>query len=397
METKHVVAAIIIRDGAVFATQRGYGEWKDWWEYPGGKVEPGESPEAALVREIREELDTEINVDKFLTTIEWDYPKFHLSMRCYICSLAGGDLRLVEHEAARWLSSDQLDSVRWLPADDILLPMIACELGLQSLAEAPHLDRPLRERLYRQMVCKRFRTDEHYRSGHIHIIAPAPGTVILGLHTPEMKAAAKVLARRGDISRILDDWQADGALTHDERIIWGLTLNYMKCPVSERVERIRAFLPVIDNWAICDTFCCNAKWVRGDDIRPFILDCIREGQPEFTRRVGLVLMMCHFLDGEHLERTFSDLASMKLQPAEPYYVQMAVAWLLATALAKAPDATRRFVASAVADPSSTPAGAANGNSSGSSSAGAASLPQDIIRLYVRKARESRITRNVPAL
>ena len=371
METKQVVAAIIIREGKVFATQRGYGEWKDWWEFPGGKIEPGETPEQALVREIREELDTEIVVGKLLHTVEWDYPKFHLSMRCYLCSLAGGAPHLLEHEAARWLAFDELDSVRWLPADDILLPMIACELSLQGLAEAPHLDRPLRERLYGQMVCERFRTDEHYRSGHIHIIAPLPGTVILGLHTPEMKAAAKILARRSDLPAILDNWQADGALTHDERIIWGLTLNYMKCSVAERVERICAFLPFIDNWAICDTFCCNAKWIRGDDIRPFILECIRPGQSEFTRRVGLVLMMCHFLDGEHLERTLSDLVSMKLRPAEPYYVQMGVAWLLATALAKHPNETRRLV---------------NGSS----------LPDDIIRLYVRKARESRITRDLSA-
>ena len=128
METKHVVAAIIIREGKVFATQRGYGEWKDWWEFPGGKIEPGETPEQALVREIREELDTEIVVGKLLHTVEWDYPTFHLKMSCYICSLAGGNLRLVEHEAARWLAADELDSVRWLPADYALLPLIANEL-----------------------------------------------------------------------------------------------------------------------------------------------------------------------------------------------------------------------------------------------------------------------------
>mgnify|MGYP002625345922 CR=1 FL=1 len=129
METKHVVAAIIIRDGAVFATQRGYGEWKDWWEYPGGKVEPGESHEAALVREIREELDTEINVDKFLTTIEWDYPAFHLRMHCYMCSLLTEALHLNEHEDARWLTVDELHSVNWLPADDGLLPKLVPYLG----------------------------------------------------------------------------------------------------------------------------------------------------------------------------------------------------------------------------------------------------------------------------
>ena len=157
MKTVEVVAAIIVRDGRVFATQRGYGAWKDWWEFPGGKIEPGESPEAALVREIREELSAEIVVDRFLTTVEWDYPEFHLKMHCFLCSLAGSGggsgLHLNEHEAARWLSvgdpgasasgaaasgvaasgvanpgaaeaADSLTSVRWLPADLSLLPLI---------------------------------------------------------------------------------------------------------------------------------------------------------------------------------------------------------------------------------------------------------------------------------
>ena len=95
-----VVAAIIQKDDKIFATQRGYGEWKDWWEFPGGKMEPGEMPEEALVREIREELDTEISVDKFLHTVDWDYPKFHLTMHCFMCSLKTEALHLNEHEAA---------------------------------------------------------------------------------------------------------------------------------------------------------------------------------------------------------------------------------------------------------------------------------------------------------
>ena len=128
MKSIEVVAAIIRRGNTIFASQRGYGEWKDWWEFPGGKTEPGESPEEALVREIREELDTEIRVDKYLTTIKWDYPKFHLTMHCYICSLLSGALHLNEHEAARWLSSDELRTVRWLPADEGLLPLIEREL-----------------------------------------------------------------------------------------------------------------------------------------------------------------------------------------------------------------------------------------------------------------------------
>ena len=112
-----VVAAIIRREDKIFATQRGYGEWKDWWEFPGGKMEAGESPEEALKREIREELSSEISVDELLCTVEYDYPNFHLTMHCYWCSLLTEALHLNEHEAARWLTKDELESVEWLPAD----------------------------------------------------------------------------------------------------------------------------------------------------------------------------------------------------------------------------------------------------------------------------------------
>ena len=120
------VVAAIIRDeeGCVFATQRGYGEWKDWWEFPGGKMEVGEILEEALVREIREELSAEISVEEFLCTVEYDYPKFHLTMHCYICSLLTEALHLNEHEAARWLKNDELDSVKWLPADKIIVEQL---------------------------------------------------------------------------------------------------------------------------------------------------------------------------------------------------------------------------------------------------------------------------------
>lgn len=112
-----VVAAIIRKGDKIFATQRGYGDFKDWWEFPGGKMEAGETPEEALKREIREELSAEISVDEFLCTVEYDYPAFHLTMHCYLCSLIGEALHLNEHEAARWLTKDELDSVKWLPAD----------------------------------------------------------------------------------------------------------------------------------------------------------------------------------------------------------------------------------------------------------------------------------------
>ena len=118
MKTINVVAAIIKIDDKVFATQRGYGAQKDGWEFPGGKIEEGETPQAALAREIREELEAEIIVGDHLVTVEHDYPDFHLSMQCFWCELAeGSHLKLLEHEAAKWLSFDELDSVDWLPAD----------------------------------------------------------------------------------------------------------------------------------------------------------------------------------------------------------------------------------------------------------------------------------------
>ena len=128
MKTIRVVAAIIFNQGKVFATQRGYGEFKDGWEFPGGKIEPGETPEEAIKREIKEELDTEIEVVKFLDTVEYDYPEFHLSMDCFICKVISGDLVLKEHEAAKWLKKENLDSVDWLPADQGLIGKIKEEL-----------------------------------------------------------------------------------------------------------------------------------------------------------------------------------------------------------------------------------------------------------------------------
>ena len=117
MKTIRVAAAIIIEKGKVFATQRGYGEFKDGWEFPGGKIEDGETPEQAIVREIAEELDTEIEVVELLDKVEYDYPKFHLSMDCFVCRVKSGDLVLKEHEAAKWLTREQLGDVDWLPAD----------------------------------------------------------------------------------------------------------------------------------------------------------------------------------------------------------------------------------------------------------------------------------------
>lgn len=117
MKTIEVVAAIIKRGDKIFATQRGYGDFKDGWEFPGGKMEPGETPEQALVREIKEELNADIKIGELITTVDYDYPNFHLTMHCFMCELISEEITLVEHEAARWLTKDQLNEVNWLPAD----------------------------------------------------------------------------------------------------------------------------------------------------------------------------------------------------------------------------------------------------------------------------------------
>ena len=117
MKVINVVAAIIVKDNKIFATQRGYGDFKGGWEFPGGKIEENETPEEALKREILEELNVHINVDKYIYIVEYDYPKFHLSMRCYICSLLDENIELIEHSAAKWLAINELETVDWLPAD----------------------------------------------------------------------------------------------------------------------------------------------------------------------------------------------------------------------------------------------------------------------------------------
>ena len=117
-----VVAAVLFdAEGRIFATQRGYGEWKDWWEFPGGKIEAGETPQQALRREVHEELDAEIEVGELLKTIEYDYPAFHLTMHCFRCALRNAHIHLLEHEAARWLAPEDLLTVRWLPADEEII------------------------------------------------------------------------------------------------------------------------------------------------------------------------------------------------------------------------------------------------------------------------------------
>ncbi len=124
MKTVKVVAAVIRKDNMIFATERGYGEFKDMWEFPGGKIERGENGREALMREIKEELDTTIDVGEYIDTIEYDYPSFHLSMECYWCTVKEGKLTLLEHENAQWLDRDSLLSVEWLPADLVIIEKV---------------------------------------------------------------------------------------------------------------------------------------------------------------------------------------------------------------------------------------------------------------------------------
>jgi len=191
-------------------------------------------------------------------------------------------------------------------------------------------------------VPERFLRDERYRNGHIHILAPREGTRILGMHTPEMKKVAKDLVKDGDWKEQLARWKshtpltgADG-LTHEERMIWGLVIDYVKVPLPERLELLDSFIPAIDNWAICDNLCCNAKWVEKEDKEqfwPYLCRLIATGE-EFRARVGLIFSLAHFLDASNAERTLETVAARKYRDEDPYYIRMGAAWLFAEALCK---------------------------------------------------------------
>lgn len=133
MKNINVVAAIIIKNNQIFATQRGYGEFKDWWEFPGGKINLGETPVIALAREIKEELDLEINIKEHFITVEYDYPNFHLNLQCFLCTIKAGSPKLLEHENSAWLNKDQLDSVQWLPADITIIEKLKVFLATHTV------------------------------------------------------------------------------------------------------------------------------------------------------------------------------------------------------------------------------------------------------------------------
>lgn len=252
------------------------------------------------------------------------------------------------------------------------------------------------------LVSERFATEPRYREGHVRIINALPGRRILGLHVPDMKKIAKELSRREDAIGIIHGFEREAVeevqsgygsrLAYEETVVWGLMINAMKVPWEQRSEMLAKFVPVMDNWAVCDTFCCNAKW-KCDRMELWnFLQRFWKSSREFEVRFAIVMSMVHFLDNEWFpmvcERLdgldFNEIHSCyrKAEKADkgtygqgtvigesPYYVRMAVAWLLATALAKLPSETRAYV---------------NGSR----------IPEDVRRLYARKVRESFRTRAV---
>lgn len=251
--------------------------------------------------------------------------------------------------------------------------------------------------LLQPYVCRRFIDDERYRDGHLRVINALPARLVMGLHSPEIKKVAKELAQQGAIITVKRfEQEPSWSLCYEETVIWGYLINMCGCTLDERFAMLSNYIPVMDNWAVCDSYCAHAKWMaKADKMRlwEFLLPWFSSSR-EFEVRFAVVASMCYMLDGEWLNKVFnridsldfesvnSDYISVKQKPQRaqlgmvqgksPYYVRMAVAWLLATALAKYPDATRRFVS-------------------------ASHLPDDVIKLYMRKARESFRTRFVNPL
>lgn len=266
--------------------------------------------------------------------------------------------------------------------------------------------------LLQPLVCKRFMNDARYREGHLRVVNALPDRRVLGLHSPEIKLVAKQLSCEGgevvmpngehqvcsngtEVIRAFETVSSKSQC-YEETVIWGYLINLEKSPFVERLEMLVNYVPVMDNWAVCDSYCAHAKWmVRADkEILWAFLQRWFSSEREFEVRFAVVVAMCYFLNEEWLDRVFERLNNLNfkrikseyksakgkpkvaqqgtVQGAEPYYVRMGVAWLLATALAKFPDETRAFARSS-------------------------NLPEDVIKLYIRKARESLRTRTVEAL
>ena len=252
------------------------------------------------------------------------------------------------------------------------------------------------DHLLQPLVCERFRSDARYREGHLRVVNALPERRVLGLHAPEMKQAARGLSSNcREVIAAFEKLPSD-TLYYEETVIWGYLINLAKCSLPERLAMLERYVPVFDNWAVCDSYCSHAKWmVRADKETLWaFLSRWFDSEREFEVRFAVVVSMICFLDEEWLDRLFERIDNLDfdrikskyttikgkpkiaqqgaVQGAEPYYVRMGVAWLLASALAKFPDQTRAFVRSS-------------------------HLPADVVKLYIRKARESFKTRTIEAL
>ena len=253
------------------------------------------------------------------------------------------------------------------------------------------------EKILEPYISEKFMSDARYRKGHIRIINPLPGTSVLGLHIPDMrKIAARLASEEEQGGELIERFEAapERSLYYEEYMVWGMMLNRMRLPLEERLDRLRVFVPHIDNWAVCDCVCADARWARpGDSLtKAFILELLASDR-EFEVRFGLILYMSRMMEESSLPEIFKIMESIDLEHIHsdyrqgkvskdsedlcpglvagrpPYYVRMAMAWLMATALAKYPDLTRSLISRT-------------------------SLPEDVLRLYVRKARESFRTRDI---
>ncbi len=245
-------------------------------------------------------------------------------------------------------------------------------------------------------VCERFRNEPHYREGHLRIVNALPSREVMGLHAPEIKQISRQLSKERGLALIREFEQADSrSLTYEETVIWGYLINQEKVPMEQKFALLRQYIPVLDNWAVCDSYCAHAKWLKKVPSAE-LLEFLKPwwySKREFEVRFAIIASMCYLLDS-CLEELFelidrldfsiikSEYRSVRRKPEhiqegsvvgiEPYYVRMAVAWLLATALAKYPEQTVKYVR-------------------------ASKLPADVIKLYIRKARESFRTREIPAV
>ena len=254
------------------------------------------------------------------------------------------------------------------------------------------------ENLLTPLISQRFLEDESYRTGHIRVINALNDVTILGVHIPELKILARELSKRSDAAELIVSFEAEsaaGKLCFEEKLVWGLMINAVKAPEQHKLALLKAFVPVMDNWAVCDTICCNIKWIKDRNALWEYLHPYFDSDREFEVRFAVVMSMIFFLDTEYFPKVsarldsidFSCIQSEFSSPKEaklsvrvrgvakgerPYYVRMAVAWLLATALAKMPEQTREYV-------------------------NVSKLPDNVVRLYKRKARESFKTRDVNPL